>query len=89
MSTSTVSRKGLTTVPSKIREALGIKSGDKLEWRVVKKNDKTLIEVEAEKNPYEFLKGRRKDPEGTYNRVENLADALIAKEARAGAGHRT
>ncbi len=89
MSTSTVSKKGLTTVPSKIREVLDIKSGDKLEWRVVKKNDKTLIEVEAEKNPYTFLKGRRKDPEGTFDRVEGLADTLIAKEAKANASHRT
>ncbi|MFQ6135726.1 MAG: AbrB/MazE/SpoVT family DNA-binding domain-containing protein [Candidatus Hydrothermarchaeales archaeon] len=87
MPTSTVSRKGLTTVPSRIREVLGIKSGDRLEWRIVKKDDKTLIEVEAEKNPYEFLKGRRKDSNGTFDRVENIADALIAKEVRAGAGH--
>lgn len=89
MSTSTVSKKGLTTVPSKIREVLDIKSGDKLEWRIVKKNDKPLIEVEAEKNPYEFLKGRRKDPEGTFDRVEDLADTLIAKEAKVSAGNRT
>ncbi len=87
MSTSTVSRNGLTTVPSKIRKALGIKSGDKLDWRVVKKDDKTLIEVEAEKNPYEFLKGRRKDPDASFDKVEGLADALIAKEARTGASN--
>ncbi|MFQ5974758.1 MAG: AbrB/MazE/SpoVT family DNA-binding domain-containing protein [Candidatus Hydrothermarchaeales archaeon] len=82
MSKTTVSKKGLTTIPSKIREVLGIKSGDKLEWRIVKKNGKTLIEVEAEKNPYEFLKGRRKDPKGTFDRVEDLADALLVKRGK-------
>jgi AbrB family looped-hinge helix DNA binding protein len=85
MPTSTVSRKGLTTVPSKIRKVLGIKPGDRLDWRVVKKGDKKLIEVEAEKNPYEFLKGRRKDPNASFDKVEGLADALISKEAKAGA----
>ncbi len=87
MPTSTMSRKGLTTVPSKIRKTLGIKSGDRLDWRVVKKNDKTLIEVEVEKNPYEFLKGRRRDPDASFDKVEGLADALIAKEAKTGAKH--
>ncbi|MEE8400773.1 MAG: AbrB/MazE/SpoVT family DNA-binding domain-containing protein [Candidatus Hydrothermarchaeaceae archaeon] len=87
MQRSTVSRKGLTTVPSKIRKALDIKTGDKLDWRVVKKDDGTLIEVKAEKNPYEFLKGRRRDPDASFDKVEGLADALIAKEAGAGAGN--
>jgi AbrB family looped-hinge helix DNA binding protein len=87
MLTSTVSRKGLTTVPSRIRELLGIKPGDRLEWRIVKRDDKTLIEVEAGKNPYEFLKGRRKDLRGVYERVEHLADALLVEEAKAGANH--
>lgn len=85
MPTSTVSRKGLTTVPSKIRKVLGIKTGDRLDWRVVRKDARTLIEVEAKRNPYEILKGRRKDPNASFDRVENLADALIAKEAKAGA----
>lgn len=87
MPTSTVSRKGLTTIPSKIRRVLGIKSGDRLDWRIVKKDDKTLIEVGAEKNPYEFLKGRRKDPNTSFDKVEGLADALIAKEAKSVAPH--
>lgn len=87
MQSSKISKKGLTTVPSKIREVLDIKTGDRLEWRIIKKDDKTLIEVEAGKSPYEFLKGRRKDVNGTFDKVEDIADALITKEAKAGAGY--
>ena len=57
-----MSRKGLTTIPSKIRKTLGIKSEDKLNWRVVKKNDKTLIEVEAKKIPIRVLGGQAEGP---------------------------
>jgi AbrB family looped-hinge helix DNA binding protein len=85
MATSTVSRKGLTTVPSKIREILDIKPGDRLDWRVVKRDHRTLIEVEAEKRPYEYLKGRRKDPMAVYERAEGVADRLLAEEAKSGA----
>ena len=87
MSLSTVAKKGLTTVPSRIRKTLGIKTGDKLEWKVVEKGGKTLIEVEPLENPYVFLKGRRRDSRGTFDKVEDLADALISKEAGADAGH--
>jgi len=54
---------------------------------VVKKGDRKLIEVEAEENPYTFLKGRREDSDASFDRVEGIADAAIAKEAKRVAGH--
>jgi hypothetical protein len=43
--------------------------------------------VEAGKNPYEFLKGRRNDPRGVYEKVEHLADALLISEVKPCANH--
>jgi antitoxin PrlF len=43
MSHSTVTSKGQTTIPEKIRKALGIKPGDKLEYEV--RGDRATIRV--------------------------------------------
>jgi len=81
VATSTVSEKGLTTIPSKIRQLLKIKTGDKLEWRIVKKED-GILQIRVLQDPYTFLRGKRKDPNTTYEKVEHLADSVIEKEAR-------
>jgi AbrB family looped-hinge helix DNA binding protein len=79
--TSTVSKKGLTTIPSKIRQLMKIRTGDKLEWQVIKKEE-GLLQIRVLQDPYAFLKGKRKDPNTTYEKVEHLADSIIEKEAR-------
>jgi len=81
VATSTVSEKGLTTIPSKIRQLLKIKTGDKLEWRIVKKEE-GILQIRVLQDPYTFLRGKRKDPNTTYEKVEHLADSVIKKEAR-------
>lgn len=80
MPVSTVSKKGLTTVPSKVRAAFKIKEGDMLEWKIVRAQDEAILQVRLIPNPYDFLKGRRKDSELTYEKVEDLADKLILGE---------
>ncbi len=81
MATSTVSKKGLTTIPSKIRQLLKIKTGDKLEWQVVRE-DEGVLQIRVLQDPYTFLRGKRKDPNTTYEKVEHLADSVIEREAR-------
>ncbi len=87
MAVSTVSKKGLTTIPRRIRALLGIEEGDKIKWKVFKARDKTLVQIEPTKDPYEFLKGRRGDPGATYDKVEHLADSLLVKEIKKHARH--
>ena len=81
MATSTVSEKGLTTIPSKIRHLMKIKTGDKLEWQIVKKEE-GVLQIRLLQDPYTFLRGKRKDPNTTYEKVEHLADSVIEREAR-------
>jgi AbrB family looped-hinge helix DNA binding protein len=77
---SKVSKKGLTTIPAKIKNALGVEEGDYLEWSVI--GDKAVVRVV--KNPYKFLKGRHDDPGLTYEAVEGEADNILGREAGAG-----
>ena len=78
MEVSSVSRKGLTTVPAGVRRALGVEEGDVLVWEVDEKRNVAI--VKAVKNPIKFLRGRYDDPSLTYERVEEL----VAREACAG-----
>ncbi len=80
---SRVSRKGLTTVPSAVRRAAGIEEGDILLWEVKKGGE---IVVRVERDPYERLRGKYRDPELTYERLEGEADRLLEGEAIAGGG---
>jgi len=77
MSKSSVSSKWLTTIPQEIRKALKLKIGDKLKWKIIKKSGKIIVQIEKEIDPYEALKGKRNDPETTYEKVEHLADKII------------
>ena len=81
MEVSRVSKKGLTTVPARVRRVLGVEEGDVLIWKVDEKRNVAI--VKAVKNPIRFLKGRYDDPSLTYERIEEIADRLIARESRA------
>ena len=78
MEVSSVSKKGLTTVPAGVRRALGVEEGDVLVWEVDEKRNVAV--VKAVKNPIKFLRGRYDDPSLTYEGV----DELVAGEACAG-----
>lgn len=81
MEVSRVSKKGLTTVPARVRRVLGVEEGDVLIWKVDEKRNVAI--VKAVKNPIKFLKGRYDDPNLTYERIEEIADRLIVRESRA------
>lgn len=77
---SKVGKKGLVTVPARIRRKLGAEEGDYLMWEVV--GDRVIVSVV--KNPYKFLKGRHDDPMLTYDNVEGEADSILEGEINAG-----
>jgi AbrB family looped-hinge helix DNA binding protein len=76
MNTSTVSEKGLTTIPKEIRDRLGIKKGDTLRWII---DEKMTLLVRIVSDPYSMLKGRHSDLKLKYDELEGRADALIEK----------
>jgi bifunctional DNA-binding transcriptional regulator/antitoxin component of YhaV-PrlF toxin-antitoxin module len=76
MELSKVSKKYLTSVPARIRKALGLEVGDILAWKV--ENNKVIIEVI--KNPAKALRGKYDDSSLTYESVEEKADELIMQE---------
>ncbi len=73
-STSTVSDKGLTTIPKEIRKKLKIKKGDKLHWILTELGKSELIVVH---NPIKFLTGRYSQESLTYEDLEHKADDII------------
>lgn len=86
MKLSKVSKKGLTSLPAKIRRAARIEEGDFLAWEF---NEKTgVITVRALKNPYRFLKGRLNDPSLTYEKIEEASDKLLLEALEGNADNR-
>ncbi len=78
---SKVSPKGLTTIPSEIRKNLGINIGDTLIWQIEKcNNEDNVIHIRVLQDPLLLLKGRRSDPNLTYDAVEHLADKEIERK---------
>lgn len=84
MPVSRVSRKGLVSIPSKVRKALKIEEGDLLVWEV--NLDERSATIRVLKDPYKHLKGRYRDAELTYEKVEEKADKEIMGEAGADTG---
>ncbi len=72
---STVSEKGLTTIPKEIRKKLNIKKGDKIYWIVCEKDKSELIIIHE---PLKFLKGRHTKFNLKYEELEHKADKLLA-----------
>ena len=73
-STSTVSDKGLTTIPKEIRKKLNIKKGDKIFW--ILSDDETADLIIA-REPLKFLTGRHSQKDLTYEDLEENADDII------------
>ena len=78
---SRVSRKGLTNIPAKVRKVLNIEEGDMLVWEV--NEDQGIITVKVIKNPIKYLRGKYNDPELTYDKVEEISEALLMRELHA------
>ncbi len=71
----------MTSIPAKVRKALGIEEGDELVWEVVE--ERGVVIVKVVKNPLKQLEGKYSDPNLTYEKVEELADRLVVGELRA------
>ncbi|MHA1491032.1 MAG: AbrB/MazE/SpoVT family DNA-binding domain-containing protein [Promethearchaeota archaeon] len=71
---STISDKGLTTIPKEIRKKLKIKKGDKIYWVVSDKFSSDLIIIT---DPLKYLTGRYSNEELTYENLEEKADDII------------
>lgn len=84
MPVSRVSRKGLTSIPSKVRRSLNLEEGDLLVWEVDPKRRTAVIRVL--KAPFKQLKGKYRDTELVYEKVEESADKEILGEAGARSG---
>ena len=76
---STVSDKGLTTIPKEIRKKLNIKKGDKLYWILSEDNRSDLIIVHES---LQYLTGRYSRKDLTYENLEHKADDLLLNKVK-------
>ncbi|KPV62472.1 MAG: SpoVT / AbrB like domain protein [Candidatus Bathyarchaeota archaeon BA2] len=86
---TTISNKGLVTIPSVIRERLNLQRGDKLEWHITRHGEETLIQVRVIRNAYALLKGKRRDSDLAYEKIEHLADEALLREIQGHADSRS
>jgi len=67
-------------VPEDVLKRSGIKVPCFLRWRY--DEEQGVLIAEVVEDPYIFLKGRYRDEELTYDKVEHQADALFKADAR-------
>ena len=72
MPSSTLTSKGQVTVPKAIRERLGLRSGDRLEFRVTEKGE---VMVQPSSVDLRDLRGTLK-AEGKHATVEEMKEAV-------------
>ena len=70
MDESTITSKGQTTVPLKIRESIGAKPGTKLRWYVMP--DGSLF-VRVKSKSLRSLAGMLTPPDGTHVSIEDMS----------------
>jgi AbrB family looped-hinge helix DNA binding protein len=78
---SRVSKKGLITIPAKIRKRFDIKDGDLISWDIDEENNVIILRVI--RDPFKYLEGKYEDPKIVYEKVEETADKLILGELNA------
>lgn len=78
---STVSSKGLTTIPKEIRKKLNIKKGDKIYWII---SSETLSDLVVIHKPLESLTGKYDIKDLTYKKLEHKADKIIKNKVNEG-----
>jgi len=71
---STVSKKGLTTVPIDIRRKLQISEGDALSWEI--EEDHILVKVV--RDPADFLRGKFDNL--SHEEAEEMTDRLLEEQ---------
>jgi antitoxin PrlF len=71
---SSVTSKGQTTIPKSVRDALGIKDGTPLRWRL---KDGVLIVRPKTKRLEDFAGMLGKPPNGSHVSVEEMNEAVL------------
>lgn len=67
---SRVTEKGQVTIPKEVREELGIRPGDEIEF--VEREDGYQIKKEAEENPFEKWRGAADTEQSVTERMTEL-----------------
>lgn len=75
LSLSKLDERGRTCVPEDVLKRSGIKVPCFLRWRY--DEEQGVLIAEIVKDPYISLKGRYRDEELTYDKVEHQADTLL------------
>lgn len=77
---STVTRKGQTTIPGKIRKALGIKPGDRLEYEI--DGDRATIRVHPGMRSLKGVLASNKGKSMSFTQIRERAAAARKREAQ-------
>jgi len=77
LSLSRLDERGRTYVPEDVLKQSGIKVPCFLRWRY--DEERGVLIAEVAEDPYISLKGRYRDEELTYDKVEHQADALLER----------
>ena len=84
MPTSTLTRKGQTTIPKKIREHLGIGSGDRLEYTVDVDGRVILTPSTADISELDGLLARRRKEPVSVEEMQRAVEREAARSIRKG-----
>lgn len=80
MHSTKLTSKNQTTIPEQIREFLGIKPGENLEWII--EGDKVILRAKKRyENPLEIIRALQIDTEKDVKTLRKEAEAEMAKEA--------
>lgn len=82
MSTGTLTSKGQLTIPKEVRDALQLKPGQKLEFRV----EGGQVWMRPRNRDVRLLRGAIKPPTGLHVTVEEMNDAIADGYAGRGKG---
>ena len=74
---STVTSKGQTTIPGKIREALGIKPGDRLEYAI--EGDRVTLRVHPGTRSLKGVLASKKGKRMSFAQIREAAAAAVRK----------
>ena len=75
---SSVTSKGQTTIPKSVRDALGIKDGTPLRWRL---KDGVLVVTAKTKRLEDFAGLLGKPPNGRHASIEEMSEAILDEAA--------
>jgi len=85
MPTSTLTSKGQTTIPKKVRDALHLKTGDRLEFVIESEHRVVLRPVRADLTALDGLLDRSDRPPVTIEDMHDAVEAAVSDSFRGSA----